>query len=62
MPEFLIKRTDVVSRAPSATNARGAGTRPAVAATARVVRKLRRVCVCDIGSPPFIAIRLSARV
>src|SRR5271169_4075819 len=59
MPGLFGSRTEVVSRVPSAASARGARTRPAAPATAVMVRKPRRVCVCDIGSPPCSRLQLA---
>src|SRR5690349_23738881 len=57
MRELLNKRTEVVSRGPSAANTRGAWNRPAAPAPDRVVRKRRRVCLIGIGVLPFLRSR-----
>src|ERR1700730_18686280 len=50
---FFGSLTVVVSREPSAANARGARTRPAAPARAAGVRNRRRVCGFGIGVIPF---------
>jgi len=61
MPGSFSSRTVVVSRVSSA--AAGLRRRPAVPASAIVVRKRRRVCIVDIGTLPFVyESRLQLRV
>src|SRR5271155_392702 len=55
---FPGRRTEVVSRAPSAASTRGARTRPAAPATDRLARKRRRVWMIGIGNLLFWRSRL----
>src|SRR5947208_2776015 len=58
MLEIFGRRTEVVSRAPSAASARGARMRPAAPANESVVRKRRRVWVIGIGILLSLKLRL----